>query len=167
MSSMVQVRHSLNRLWDNLAEGWQDLRERASHAMTRFSPTHRNAPLQTSAERLLRSASRWGLLAAEIREDKDKVVVKLEVPGMETEDFDLSIADDQLIIRGEKKVRHQQGEGHDYALECAYGRFERSLPLPAAVDDRQAKAKYKWGVLTVTLPKTRQYTPRRIAIKSR
>lgn len=165
MSSLHQLRHGLNRLWDNLTEGWQQLRERAGQAVTHFSPTPSTGRVATREDRLVRSASRWGLLAADVQEDHHNVIVRLEVPGMEAEDFDLSVEDDYLVVRGEKKVQHEHNDGRFYSLECAYGRFERALPLPAAVDQNQAQAKYKRGVLTITLPKLKQSASRRIEIK--
>jgi len=166
MNSLDQFRHGLNRIWDNLAEGWQHLRERAGQAMTQFSPAQRSGRLETPADRLAYNAARWGLLAAEISEHDDHVLVRLEVPGMESEDFDLSVVDGYLLIRGEKKVQHEQKEGRYYALECAYGRFERTLPLPAAVDENKTQAKYKRGILSVRLPKTKAGAARRIKIES-
>ena len=165
MSSLDQVRHGLNRLWDNLAEGWQNLRERASQAMTRFSPQRSGGELETAEERFMRSASRWGLLTAELSEDDTQVRVRLEAPGMEAGDFDLSVVDNHLLIRGEKKVQREQSEGRYYVMECAYGSFERALPLPAPVDEDQATAKYKRGVLTITLPKHQAGATRRITVK--
>ena len=165
MSSLDQVRHGLNRLWDNLAEGWQNLRERASQAMTRFAPLRSSSTLETAEERFIRSASRWGLLTAELSEDDQQVRVRLEAPGMEAGDFDLSVVDNHLVIRGEKKVQREQSEGRYYMMECAYGSFERALPLPAPVDEDRATAKYKRGVLTITLPKIQVGATRRITVK--
>lgn len=165
MSSLEQFRHGLNRIWDNLAEGWQHLRERAGQAMTRYSPPTRGGQLETATDRFIRNTSRWGVLAAELQEDKNSVTVRLEAPGMEAEDFELSVVDDYLVIQGEKKVQQEQNEGRYYAMECAYGRFERALPLPATVDENRAKAKYKRGVLTITLPKLKQSASRRIEVK--
>ena len=165
MGSLDQVRHGLNRLWDNLTEGWQHLRDRASNAMTRFSPLRSSSELETAEERFIHNASPWGLLTAELSEDDKQIKVRLEAPGMEADDFDLSVVDDHLLIRGEKKVQREQSEGRYYMMECAYGRFERALPLPAPVDEDKARATYKRGVLSITLPKLQAGATRRIAVK--
>ena len=165
MNSRDQIHHGLNRLWDNLAQGWQHLRDRASHAMTRFSPLHDAGDMDAGEELFVRSASRWGLLTAELSEDNNNVMVRLEAPGMDADDFDLSVVDEYLLIRGEKRIQREQREGRYTMMECAYGRFERALPLPAAVDSDKARAKYKRGVLTITLPKSQASATRRIEVK--
>jgi len=97
--------------------------------------------------------------------DRDKEVrITAELPGLEEEDIELRIEDNVLILRGEKRTAFDDAE-RQYS-ERSYGRFERRLALPADVDEEQASATFRNGVLTVTLPKTeraRQQT-KRIAI---
>jgi HSP20 family protein len=107
---------------------------------------------------LVTRSSGWGLLAAEVFDDDDRVVVRLEVPGLDTDDFDLQVIDDYLVVRGEKRVVRERTQGRYHVSECAYGRFERAIPLPEEVDSGAASAGYKDGVLRVELPKS---TPRR------
>lgn len=158
----TRIGRGLAEAWDNIVEGWQSLRERAGRALTRFTPG-RSEEVQTSQERITRLSSRWGLLPAEIVETDDALIVRLEAPGMETEDFDVQVLGDALVIRGEKHARREESRGRYHVLECAYGRFERAIPLPLEVDDRRARARYRRGVLSVTLPK-RRAAGRRIEI---
>jgi HSP20 family protein len=116
-------------------------------------------------DQVMENAPRWGLLAAEIKEDDETVTVQLEAPGMEAKDFDLEVVGDILVIRGEKRVEREQRGGHYYMMERAYGRFERALPLPTEVDEGKANAKYQRGVLWVSLPKT-QKMKQRVEVKS-
>lgn len=156
MSPLEQFNKSATRAWDYLLEGWHHLWQRASQALTRFTPTSRRGELQTSADRIMEKSSRWGLLAAEVEENDDNIAVRLEVPGMQASDFDIEVIDRTLIVRGEKRVEREQSEGHYYLMERAYGRFERALPLPAEVNEKEAQAKYQRGVLWISLPKIQQ-----------
>jgi HSP20 family protein len=121
--------------------------------------------LETAEEQVMENASRWGLLAAEVKEDEKTVTIRLEAPGMEANDFDLEVIDNVLIIRGEKRVEREQSDGRYYIMERAYGRFERALPLPTEVDESKAHAKYQRGVLWVSLPKA-QKTKHRVEVKT-
>ena len=166
MTSLHELRQGLHRGWHSMTEGWRHLRQRASHALTRFTPGRHADALETVAEQAMLDGSRWGLLAADVEEQSDRVVVRLEAPGMEAEDFDISVDDNYLVVRGEKRARREQSGGHYYMLECAYGSFERALQLPVRVEENGARAKYKRGVLTITLPKHAHAPRRRIDIQS-
>ncbi len=151
MSTLEDIRGGMNRLWDSLTEGWRHLVSRASGALTHFKPGKssggNNVPVTVKG-------SEWGLLAADLYEDDDKVVLRLEAPGMEKDDFDVSVSDGMLVVRGEKRYESQRDE-HGYRIaECAYGVFERALPVPDNVDPGHAKATYKKGVLKIEIPKT-------------
>jgi len=160
MSTLTQIREGLSRAWDSITEGWRELREMAAEALTRFHPV----PSEDGAPPQRRSV-RWGLLAAEVADDGEDVVVKLEAPGMNADDFDLEVVGDVLVIRGEKRVSWDNQVGDFYVSERAYGRFERAVQLPASVDESTAKARYDSGVLTVRLPKTERRRRSRITIQ--
>lgn len=154
MNSLNQVREGLNRTWDYVTEGWRQLRERTAEAITHFNPIHRQDSATESQDSVIeRSAARWSVLAADVLDDANQVIVKLEIPGLEAENFDIQIVDKYLVVRGEKRVQKENREGRYYVLECAYGVFERTIPLPAAVDESRTQAQYRNGVLRVTLPK--------------
>lgn len=162
MSTLDQIREGLSRAWDSLTEGWRELREMAAEALTRFHPS----PSTAASDSLPQKRSmRWGLLAAEVADDDQDVVVKLEVPGMEADDFDLEVVGDVLVVRGEKRVSWDNRVGSFYVSERAYGRFERAVQLPATVDQERAKARYDAGVLTVRLPKVTAQRRSRIEIQ--
>lgn len=165
MSTLDQLKHGLENTWDTMAEGWQQLHERASQALTRFRPGHTHGEVETANERFLHAASRWGLLAAEVSENDKEIQVRLEAPGMEADDFDIDVMNNTLVVRGEKRVERTHSHDHYYTMECAYGSFERALPLPASVDEHAARARYRRGILTITLPKTNTSKGRRIHVK--
>ncbi len=102
----------------------------------------------------------------EIREDKENVVVKAELPGLKKEDINVSLQDGVLGIAGERKSEKLVEEQGVYRSERFFGRFQRSIALPAGVDGNKVKADYKDGILTVTLPKTEAAKPRQIDVSA-
>jgi len=152
MSTLRQFRKGLNEAWDTLAVGWQRLYRHAAGAITRFTPVRKTA--DPAGQEIGMHGTGWGVLAAEVFDDDDRVVVRMEVPGMQKDDFDLQVMDGFLVIRGEKQVDRERTLGRYRISECAYGRFERAVPLPAAVDTGKATARYRKGVLRVEMPTT-------------
>jgi len=151
---LEEVSEELSHAWEALVEGWRRLYWRAAGALTQFHRSSRGGELQSADEREIAMRSiGWGVLAAELRDDGDKIVVRLEAPGMAREDFDLQVVGEHLVIRGEKHVERERSSGRYHICECAYGSFERAIALPDAVVEDRAKAKYKSGVLRVELPK--------------
>lgn len=90
----------------------------------------------------------------EVSETDDEVRVKAELPGMDEKDIEVTLDENILTIRGEKKEEKEDKKRNVYVSECRYGSFHRSMALPAGIDRDKAKAKFKKGVLTLTLPKT-------------
>lgn len=155
MSTIQQIRHDIGQAWDALFEGWQRLYRQATGAITRFTHGGRETPspdADEAREMAVRNAG-WGVLAAEVFDDDDKVVVRLEVPGMDKDDFELHLRDDYLVVQGEKRGSRERTIGRYHVTECAYGQFERAIPLPGEVDSDRASAIYRDGVLRVELPK--------------
>lgn len=102
--------------------------------------------------------------ALDIYEDADQVTVKLEAAGLRKEDFDISLHDDNLTVSGERRSEKKEGEGESFRSERFFGRFSRTITLPAAVKADEVKATYEDGVLTVILPKAEEAKPRRIEV---
>ena len=166
MSTFAEISEGLERAWDSISDGWRQLRQRATHALTWFNPLNGKGKLETADEVFLQRSSRWGLLAADVSESDTQVKVRLEVPGLEAEDFDIHVVGNVLVVRGEKQVQHEQTESRFHAMECAYGSFERAVALPVAVDENAAKASYKRGVLYMKLPKKVTAKARRVEVQS-
>ena len=165
MSTFAEIGEGLERAWDSIADGWRQLRQRATHALTRFNPSSREGQLETAEELYLQRSSRWGLLAADVSETDSEVNVRLEAPGLEADNFDIHVVGNVLVVRGEKQVRHASTEGRFHVMECAYGSFERAVPLPLEVDENAAKASYRRGVLHIKLPKKAAARARRIEVQ--
>jgi HSP20 family protein len=93
--------------------------------------------------------------------------ISVELPGMDAEDVDVSLAQDVLTIRGDKRVASEDRGKDYYHVERSYGSFTRSVPLPCEVDPGEADATFAKGVLTITMPKTRPAECRKIAVKAK
>jgi len=110
-----------------------------------------------------RSMAVWP--SVEVSEAEHEVRINAEVPGMSEKDIELLVEDGVLTLRGERKSETEDKD-RGYS-ERYYGRFERRIALPSGVDHNAAKADFKDGVLTVTLPKTEEAERgRRIPINS-
>lgn len=90
----------------------------------------------------------------EVSETDDEVRVKAELPGMDEKDVEVTLDENILTIRGERKEQREEKKRNYQVSEMSYGSFQRSFPLEAVVDRDKATAKFKHGVLTLTLPKT-------------
>ena len=166
MSTLTELRQGIHKVWDSLTVGWRELRELAGDALTRFQPKTSRSDEETAEDRIVSRAARWGLLAAEVADEGDHIQVMLEVPGLDPDDFEIVVHDDMLVVRGEKRLSRHETKGHYHLMERAYGRFERAIRLPTAVDDEHAEAKYRAGVLTVKLPKSSARDSRRITVRA-
>ena len=103
--------------------------------------------------------------ALDMREDKDNVVVKAELPGMKKEEIAVSLHDGCLSISGERKAEEKYKDAEVYRSERFVGRFQRTVTLPAAVAADKVSAQYQDGVLTITLPKSEEAKPKQISVK--
>lgn len=92
----------------------------------------------------------------EVSETDDEIRVKAELPGMDEKDVEVTLDENILTIRGERKEQREEKKRNYQVSEMSYGSFQRSFPLEAAVDREKATATFKHGVLTLTLPKTGQ-----------
>lgn len=158
-----EIKQGFSSLWDSVAEGWQRLRQSAASALTGFKPgSDTQLPQQTEVDDAFYVPSRsWSMLGGDVFEDDTRVVVRVEVPGMDKQDLDLEIQGDVLIVRGEKKFERESTRGRYRVLQCAYGSFRRVVQLPTQVMADQAKASYRNGVLRVEAPKVDFGSPRR------
>jgi len=88
----------------------------------------------------------------EVEERDNQLVVRLDLPGLNKEDVQISVADDVLTISGERKQEREEKREGFYHSERSYGNFQRSIPLPDGVNPDQVKANFRNGVLEVTMP---------------
>lgn len=94
--------------------------------------------------------------AVEVAESDGEVTVKMEVPGVEKDQLQLTVSDDRLTVRGEVRKESEEKRKNYYRQEIRYGTFQRAVPLPVEVDASRTKAELKNGLLRITLPKSKQ-----------
>jgi HSP20 family protein len=92
----------------------------------------------------------------DVSETDKEVRVSAELPGMDEKDISVEMDDTAITIRGEKNEEQEEKGKNWYRREQSYGSFHRIVPLPTTVDGEKAKARYKKGLLTVTVPKREQ-----------
>lgn len=156
-----EIRQGFGALRDTVAGGWDRLRRKASDALTRYRPGGGTA-LPAAAEiddPTLGSGALWAMLGGDVFEDDQRVIVRLEAPGMAKDDFALEVVGSSLVVRGEKRFQSEGTEGRWRVVQCAYGSFQRVVPLPAEVQSERARATYRDGVLRVELPKREPGSP--------
>jgi HSP20 family protein len=103
--------------------------------------------------------------AVDIAEHDDEYLVKVELPGINKDEVKLTLENNILTIRGEKKQEKETKKESYHRVERSYGSFQRSFTLPAAVKADRIDASYKDGILTVSLPKAEEAKPKQIEVK--
>jgi len=139
-----------------------------------FDPNESLLQLQSVLERFLRNPAlgfdNYGTLdagvfpAINVFRDQDGIVVRSEVPGVRTEDLDITVEQGRLLIAGERKQPQREG-GSYHRRERAVGRFSRALRLPDDLDAAACKASCRNGVLTIRIPRREQARARKIAVE--
>jgi len=104
--------------------------------------------------------------AVDVTENKNEFKLVAELPGMKREDVKISLTENVLTLRGEKRARKEEENESWHQVERTYGSFERSFQLTCPVDASKVKARFEDGVLTVLLPKSEESRPREIDIES-
>ncbi len=105
--------------------------------------------------------------AVNVHEDKEKLSIDVQLPGIEMKDVHLSVTDNILEIRGERKADSGEDKNGYHVREVRYGAFSRTFKLPSYVDPEKVKAAYERGVLTVTVPKQEKAKPRVVEIEAK
>lgn len=103
--------------------------------------------------------------AIDLYEEKDEIVAKAELPGIEKDAIQVNVTDHLLTIKGEKKKEEETKEKNFYRSERSYGSFIRSVELPADVHGEKARASFKNGVLEIRLPKTEEAKKKEVKVK--
>jgi len=103
--------------------------------------------------------------AVDIEENNDAYIIKAEIPGLNKDDVKITLQDNRLTIRGEKKNESEEKGKNYHRAERSYGMFERSFNIPGIIKASEVDAQYKDGVLTLTLPKAEEAKPNLIDVK--
>lgn len=105
-----------------------------------------------------------GQLAVDVYETKTKLVVKARTAGVNKNDLDVSISDNQLTIRGTLSAGTEDGVENYFLQECYWGEFSRTIALPVPVKEEEIEAVLKDGVLTISFGKVQQDTVKKIQV---
>jgi HSP20 family protein len=133
-----RIRKEMDRLWDSFLEGRH----------IRKSEDDRE----------------W-LPSVDVSETKNDLVVRAELPGLESKDIDISMNNGYLTIKGEKKNEREEKDENYHLIERSYGSFSRSVRLPKEVLSDKITASFKNGILKITLPKSEEAKKKEIKIK--
>lgn len=100
----------------------------------------------------------------DVTEEKDRILVRADLPGVKQEDISVELSEGMLTIKGERKHEAETKEGKTYRLERSYGSFLRSFTVPAGVDPAKVEATYKNGVLEIALAKRAEAKAKQIKV---
>lgn len=104
--------------------------------------------------------------ATDVSEDTSTIQISMELAGVNPDDVRISLENNVLTIRGEKRQEEEQNDERVHRIERIYGMFERTFVLPSTVDPERIEAQYENGVLQVTIPKAERARPREIRVNS-
>ncbi len=135
---LTQMRREMDRLFDRFSEAW---------------------PFRGLAE-----TGRW-MPSVDLSETDKELVVRAELPGMDTKEIDISLSGNVLNIKGERKHEREEKKENFHLVERSSGSFSRTLQLPVDVEADQIKASYKDGILNITMPKTKAEAVKKIEVK--
>ncbi len=141
-------------------------------AITRWDPFREVVALQSRVNSLFREINESDsplttagfVPAVDVYEDARKVVLKLEVPGMEEKDLDIRVENHTLTVKGERKFEKEEKEENFHRIERRYGTFYRAFTLPSTVDTENVQATYSAGVLKLELNKKPEAQPKQIKV---
>jgi HSP20 family protein len=103
--------------------------------------------------------------AMDLDEEKDRLVVRLELAGVDPKNVQINLQGDMLTVSGDRKDERETKNGKALKREHIYGSFQRSLKLPYRVQSDKVTAQYKNGVMTISLPKAEEFVGRQIPVE--
>ena len=103
--------------------------------------------------------------AIDVEEKDGKYMVRADLPGLKKKDIHVELRDGFLTLRGERKSEHEENKDNYHRVERTYGSFERTFRVPEGVTEKDIHAKYKDGVLELTLPAPKVEEPKTTEVK--
>lgn len=143
-------------------------------ALVRWDPSREVDSLQSEVNRLFdtffggtpangRGLRRW-VPPMDLVETEDHLVLRADLPGLDSEDVNIEVKDSVLTLSGERKTEHEEKADGFYRVERAFGTFSRSMTLPNRIDADGITASFEKGVLEVRIPKPEERKPHRVEI---
>ena len=136
VGELERMRREMDRIWDRFSKGSPSTFQQEWHPSLNLSET------------------------------EDTLVAEIEVPGINPEDIDISVTSEMITIAGEKKQAKEDEQKNYHLMERSYGQFSRSLQLPSVIDPERVEARYRDGILLITLGKTGPTKSKRIEVKA-
>lgn len=169
MSEEIEIRRHHHAV-PAMSEAWQSFRKEIDQLFDRFSNDFESVSLQpfTHLQRL------WGPgmtgfanLAVDVTETAAAYIITAELPGVKERDVEVSLSDDMLVIKGDKRQEREEKDESRCLCERSFGSFRRMFTLPHGTDGSKVEAHFRNGVLVVSVPKTAQkQLSRKIEIKA-
>ncbi len=135
---------------------WKDLRDEIDRVFDSFFGRY---PTVSGEHKV------YFIPAIDVEETENEYIVKAELPGLSKEDIKISLRENSVTISGERKKEKEEKGKTYHRVEMVYGKFARTIQLPDEIQPDKAKAEYKNGILTITLPKSEKSKPREIEIE--
>lgn len=107
-----------------------------------------------------------GQLTVDVFQDDESIIIQSTVAGVSPDDLDVSITNDMVVIRGERRPQFSISQADYFYQECYWGTFSRSIILPVEIDADRAEAKIKNGILTIRIPKATAAVTRKLKVKA-
>ena len=136
---LQQMRREMDRLFERFSEAW---------------------PFRSLPE-----TGRW-MPSVDLSETDKELIVRAELPGMDSNEIDISLAGSLLTIKGERRHEREEKKENFHLVERSSGSFSRSIQLPADVDADKIKANYKDGILSISMPKVKVEAVKKIQVKT-
>lgn len=132
-------------------------------ALIRWQPFHEMETLRHQMDKMFdelagynREVTKTWSPAVELEDTNDQLILRAEVPGLEGKDLDIQVSREAVSIAGETRYENKAEERGYLRSEFRYGKFQRTIPLPAAIKNDQVQAEFKNGILTLTMPKAEE-----------
>ncbi len=145
ISPLVTLREEVDNIFDRFAEDWPSLPKVFGKGWT--------YPM-ADLERHLKLPKLDITPRVDVSESDDSYEIAVELPGMTEKDIEVSLNDDSLTVKGEKKAEREEKKKNYHVSERSYGSFQRTFRVPNGVDNNKVDANYSKGVLNISLPKT-------------
>jgi HSP20 family protein len=136
--------------------------------LVRWDPFRDLMAIQDRVQRLMNEDATYGswVPPVDIFQDKDNLVLRAEVPGVDKDAIDVRVENGVLTLQGERKSDADVADENAFRRERIFGRFARSFTLPTTVDAGRISARYRDGVLEIVLPKAEAAKPKRVEIQA-
>jgi HSP20 family protein len=135
---------------------WRSFRSEMDRLFDRFGFPSLRRMFEMEPAWRPRSTFSFSAPPIDLSEEEKAYKITAELPGLDAKDVEVSVSDDRLVLKGEKRQEKEEKDKNYYFSERSYGSFERAFELPGSVDREKIAADFSKGVLTITLPKTAQ-----------